>query len=108
MTQKVQTLFVDDLDGSQADGTVRFALDGAEYEIDLSAEHAQALRGALARYLQAARRATSGARDRRRGWASGVDRTEVRERAKARGIDVEDRGQAPAGLVVKFRDATLQ
>jgi Lsr2 len=30
--------------GSQADGTVRFALDGTEYEIDLSAEHAGALR----------------------------------------------------------------
>jgi hypothetical protein len=26
MAQKVQTLFVDDLDGSEADGTVRFGL----------------------------------------------------------------------------------
>jgi len=36
----MQVLLIDDLDGSEADGTVRFALDGTEYEIDLSAGHA--------------------------------------------------------------------
>ena len=41
MAQKVQTLYVDDLDGSEVDGTIRFGLDGAEYEIDLNAKHAQ-------------------------------------------------------------------
>jgi len=51
VAQKIQTLFIDDLDGSDAEGTVRFGLDGAEYEIDLSADHAQALRDALARYV---------------------------------------------------------
>jgi hypothetical protein len=44
MAQKVQTLFVDDLDGSEAEGTVRFGLDGTEYEIDLNAKHARQLR----------------------------------------------------------------
>ena len=43
MAQKVQTLFVDDIDGSDADGTIRFGLDGTDYEIDLNAENAQAL-----------------------------------------------------------------
>ncbi len=57
MAQKIQVLLLDDLDGSEAEGTVRFALDGTEYEIDLNAEHAQALRDALARYVRAARRA---------------------------------------------------
>ena len=51
MAQKIQTLYIDDLDGSQTDGTVRFGLDGTEYEIDLNAEHAQQLRDALARYV---------------------------------------------------------
>ena len=41
MAQKVQTIFIDDLDGSQADGTVHFGLDGTEYEIDLNTEHAR-------------------------------------------------------------------
>jgi len=44
VAQKIQTLFIDDLDGSAADGTVRFGLDGAEYEIDLNAKHARELR----------------------------------------------------------------
>ena len=48
MAQKVQTLFIDDIDGSAAEGTVRFELDSTEYEIDLNAEHAQQLRDALA------------------------------------------------------------
>src|SRR6185437_1100174 len=52
VAQKIQTVFIDDLDGSEAEGTVRFGLDGAEYEIDLNAEHARALRDALARYVQ--------------------------------------------------------
>ena len=56
MAQKIQTVFVDDLDGSEAEGTVRFGLDGSEYEIDLNAGHAQALREALAPYVSAARR----------------------------------------------------
>ena len=35
MAQKVQTLLIDDLDGGEAETTVRFGLDGTEYEIDL-------------------------------------------------------------------------
>jgi hypothetical protein len=56
VAQKIQTLFIDDLDGSAAEGTVRFGLDGTEYEIDLNARHAHELRDALARYVGAARR----------------------------------------------------
>jgi Lsr2 len=112
VAQKIQTLFIDDLDGSAAEGTVRFGLDGAEYEIDLSTEHAQALRNALAPYVSAARRSGGGAARRptrgggRRTSASGLNTTEVREWAKAQGIEVKDRGRVPAELVVKFRDAT--
>lgn len=64
MAQKIRTPLTDDLDGSNADGTVWFGLDGSEYEIDLNAEHAQALREALARYVKAARRPGRGARRR--------------------------------------------
>ena len=112
MAQKIQTLLIDDLDGSEAEGTVRFGLDGADYEIDLNAEHAQALRDALARYVGAARRAGGGmrrpARGGRRARADGVDSTQVREWAKAQGIEVKDRGRVPAELVVKFKAATGQ
>ena len=110
MAQKRQTLFIDDLDGSAAEGTVRLGLDGAEYEIDLNAKHADALRKALAKYIDAARRSSGAARRSSRGGrrasASGVNTTEVREWAKAQGIEVKDRGRVPAELVVRFRAAT--
>ena len=110
MAQKVQTLFIDDLDGSVAEGTVRFGLDGAEYEIDLNAGHAKDLRDVLARYVGAARRSGGAAkrpaaRGSRRGSANGVNSTEVREWAKSQGIEVKDRGRIPAELVVKFKAA---
>jgi hypothetical protein len=110
VAQKIQTLFVDDIDGSDAEGTVRFGVDGTDYEIDLNAEHAQALRDALAPYLKAARRAGGGARrsparSGRRGSASGLNTTEVREWAKTQGIEVKERGRIPAEVVVKFKAA---
>src|SRR5437773_11319604 len=99
MAQKIQTLFIDDLDGSEAEGTVRFGLDGTEYEIDLNAEHAQALRDALARYVHAARRAGGGARRPARGGrrapAGGGGRTGGRGRAKGRGLGGKGRGRGP-------------
>jgi len=110
MAQKVQTLFIDDLDGSEADGTVRFGLDGTDYEIDLNTKHAQDLRDALARYLSASRRVGGGTRrpasSGRSAPSNGLDSTEVREWAKTQGIDVKDRGRVPAELVVKFKAAT--
>jgi Lsr2 len=62
VAQKIQTLFIDDIDGSAAEGTVRFGLDGTEYEIDLNAGHARELRDALARYVDAGRRVSGSAR----------------------------------------------
>jgi uncharacterized membrane protein len=113
VAQKIQTLFIDDLDGSAAEGTVRFGLDGTEYEIDLNEEHAKELREALARYVGAARRASGAARrpartGRRGAAAAGLNTTEVREWAKAQGMEVKDRGRVPAELVVKFKAATAR
>ena len=111
MVQKVQTLLIDDLDGSEAEGTVRFGLDGAEYEIDLNAKHADALRKTLVRYVDAARRSTGTRRSGQSGrWAaaSGLNTTEVRDWAKSQGIEVKDRGRIPAELIIKFKTATVK
>ena len=56
MAQKIQTLFIDDIDGGEADGTVRFSLDGTEYEIDLNARHTDELRSALKSYIEHSRK----------------------------------------------------
>jgi hypothetical protein len=110
VAQKIQTLLIDDLDGSAAEGTVRFGLDGAGYEIDLNAGHARELRDVLVRYMDAARRVSSSARRPPRGGRGGPagdpDAGEVREWARAQGIEVKDRGRVPADLIAKFRAAT--
>ena len=107
MAQRIQTLLIDDLDGGEAAGTVRFGLDGAEYEIDLSAAHNDELHKALQQYLAHARRtggtARSAARARRGGAA--VDTAKVREWAKEQGIDVKDRGRVPANVVEQYQTA---
>ena len=109
MTRKGQILLAGDFDGSEADGTAGFGLDGAEDEIDPNAEHARALRDALARDAGAARRIGGGARrparSGRKASAGGLNATGVRERAKAQGIDVKDRGRVPAELVAGFKAA---
>jgi hypothetical protein len=109
MAQRVQTLFIDDLDGSEAQGTVQFGLDGTDYEIDLSAAHAEALRKALARYVEAARKIPAARRQgraRRASSSNGVNNAQVREWARSQGVEVKERGRIPAELVVKFRAAT--
>jgi hypothetical protein len=107
VAQKIQTLFIDDIDGSKAEGTVRFGLDGADYEIDLSANHAGALRSALAPYVTAARRSTAAKRPSRgeRRGGSDINTTEIRKWAKSQGIEVKERGRVPAELIVKFKAA---
>jgi hypothetical protein len=82
--QKIQTLFIDDLDGSEADGTVHFGLDGTEYEIDLEYRaHSGAAHSTRARYVAAARRlprARRAARSgRRAGTSANEDSTEIRD-----------------------------
>ena len=57
MAQKVQTFIIDDFDGSEAEGTVVYGLDGTQYEIDLNTSHAKELRTTLARYIDAGRKA---------------------------------------------------
>ena len=56
MAQQVNVKFVDDLDGSDAAGTVSFAIDGRAYEIDLSEDNAARLRDSLASFVAAARK----------------------------------------------------
>src|ERR1700761_7531528 len=113
MAQKIQTLFIDDIDGGEADGTVRFALDGTEYEIDLNAKNSEALRSALGKYVSharkvggASRRAGRAAGRAGRGSGSTVNTTEIRNWARENGYDIKDRGRVPADLVAKYQAAT--
>jgi hypothetical protein len=106
MAQRIQTLLIDDLDGGEADSTVRFGLDGTEYEIDLSAAHNDELRKELQQYLEHARRTgTARSASRTRRGSAAVDTAKVREWAREQGIEVKDRGRVPANVVEQYQTA---
>jgi hypothetical protein len=105
MAKRTSTVFIDDLDGSEAEATVRFDLDGTSYEIDLNAAHARELRDTLARYTAAGRRAKS-ARNVKRTTVTSVNSSEVRSWARANGLEVADRGRLSADMTAKYRAAT--
>jgi hypothetical protein len=114
VAQKVQVLLLDDLDGSEAEETVAFSLDGTSYEIDLSKSNANGLRDALAKYVGAARkagRATGGRQSSGRSRASGsaaIDRDQaaaIRSWAKKQGLKVSDRGRIPASIIEQYNAA---
>ncbi|GAB2932510.1 Lsr2 family protein [Rhodococcus aerolatus] len=112
MASKTVVELIDDLDGDGvAEETVSFALDGVEYEIDLSVENAGKLRDDLAHWVDHARR-TSGRRS--SGSRSGTtvrkaadrERTAaVREWARSNGYDVSDRGRIPTAVADAYEAA---
>jgi hypothetical protein len=110
MAQKIQTLFIDDIDGGEAEGTVRFALDGTEYEIDLSVKHSEELRDSLKNFIAHARKVGGPARRGGRSLRkpSAIDTVAVRTWARENGFDIKERGRVPADLVAKYREATGQ
>ena len=107
MKTTVVTL-IDDLDGeSTADETVKFALDGTNYEIDLSKKNAEKLRGAVKAYVEHGRRVTSGSK-RGRGSAAqfdGVDTKAVRAWAASNKIELNTRGRIPTSIIERYRAA---
>jgi len=114
MARKVQVILSDDLDENvPADETVSFALDGTNYEIDLSDSNAREMRDALSRYVQAARkvgrasgRASGGGRSRATGGR--MDREQagaIRDWARKNGHQVSDRGRIPASVVEAYESA---
>ena len=118
MAQRTTVTLIDDVDGSEADETVEFGLDGVSYEIDLSDRNATALRERLAEYVEHARRRgrTSGrgrtapARASRAGSSSTTaDREQnkaIRDWARSHGYTVSERGRIPAEISQAYHRAS--
>jgi hypothetical protein len=107
MASKTIVEVIDDLDGSKAEETVRFALDGSEYEIDLSGAHSKELRDALQPFVKAGRK-VGGKRGGRRSGAAPTDGKQskaIRDWAKQHGMQVSDRGRVSAEVQKAFKEA---
>ena len=104
MAQRVHVILEDDLDGSSADETVMFGLDGVNYEIDLSAKNAAKLRDVLAKYVGVARKVQARGRRAAGGRSRGAatNASDIREWARANGYEVSDRGRVPAEVKAAY------
>lgn len=110
MAKQIIHKLVDDLDGGDADETVKFSLDGVQYEIDLSNKNAGKLRELFAPYVAAGSRVgrggvvVGGRAARGRGGAT-ADREQnkaIRAWAKKEGRDISDRGRIPQEIVDEY------
>jgi hypothetical protein len=106
--QRTLVVLEDDLDGSEAAETIEFAVDGAQYSIDLSEPNAEQLRAALDKYIDKARR-IGGRRPSRRSVSQKIDKpidnAAVRAWAASHGIEVSSRGRISAAVIEQFQAA---
>ncbi|WP_229067790.1 Lsr2 family protein [Actinoplanes sp. DH11] len=110
MAKQIIHKLVDDLDNGDADETVKFALDGIQYEIDLSEKNAAKLREVFEPYLNAGTRVARGgvvvggraARGRGGATADREQNKAIREWAKKSGKDISDRGRIPQEIVDEY------
>lgn len=104
---------VDDLDGSPADGSLSFTVNGERYEMDLSKDNARAFHADMERWVKAARKVGKAPGVKKpkttahtspvkiddtqaapiREWAKGRDQDELRKMARSTGMEVPDRGR---------------
>ncbi|MEV6332965.1 Lsr2 family protein [Streptomyces sp. NPDC051909] len=107
MVQKVVTVYVDDLTGEESHEaeTHTFALNGVTYEIDLTSDSYDQLADALGPFIKAGRKTGRAVTRRTKRPISGPTAEEVRDWAKASGLEVNDRGRVPRAVVEAYHKA---
>ena len=116
MAQKLVKLFVDDLDGSEANETIRFGFDGVSYDIDLSAANAQEMRDTMRPFVEHARRVARSQSARTaashtagpRSVSASQHRSDLaaaRHWLRAQGETVSDKGRIAAVQLEKYHTA---
>lgn len=118
MARKETVVLISDLNGEEmqpGEGeTVRFGLDGVDFEVDLFADQADELRKALADYVAVARRVggrkqqAKAARVSSSSGSAHVDREQnqaVRDWAKSEGYEINPRGRIPGRITEAYEQA---
>lgn len=82
---------IDDIDGTKADVTIKYAFDGNNYEVDLTDDHAEDFREHMQEWLDRSRRIGQANNSARAGVNSETGK--IREWAREQGIDVPQRGR---------------
>src|SRR6476646_2521364 len=107
MAQVVTRTFIDDIDGTEAERTFAYTVDGIDYEIDLSTENIKEFNEAIAGFVESSRKAprSAGRKARVVGAKPGANREHlaaVRSWLRQQGHQVQDRGRIAADLMAKF------
>lgn len=115
MAQRIQVNLVDDLNGEEAQETVRFGIDGTDYEIDLTTENAEELRSALSEYVDKGRKAKTGRRGQGgqggQGFSSAPSKSKreetqkIRQWAQDNGHNPSSRGRITQAIVDAYNEA---
>jgi hypothetical protein len=107
MAQEHFVRLVDDLTGDAAAETVTFAIDGARYEIDLSADNAAKLRDTLSVYIANGRRTPGrGNGGPRRSTRADREQTAaIRDWARKNGFGIGDKGRIPTSAIEAYHRA---
>lgn len=107
MAQRTKVILIDDIDGGEAAETVSFALDGVNYEMELSEENAERLRNDMSEWIKNARRVSGRLSRGRRGSVTRVssNSSTIREWARANGYTVNERGRLPKEIIEAFETA---
>jgi len=101
MAQKTIVTLTDDIDGSDANRTVTFSLDGTSYEIDLSDTNVENLTTALEPFINAARKVGRGRSQ--SGTSKTRDLAAVRSWARDQGMQVSARGRVSQEILTAYQ-----
>lgn len=102
MAREARYVLIDDIDGSPAKETVRFAIGPNSFEIDLKEQHLEEFDKDMAKWVQHARALPA-----RRGEAGAAtdgvnDAPLIRAWAKAEGVPVSARGRIPDAVRERY------
>ena len=110
MAQSQTITYTSDLSGKAIEDndapTVRYAWDGTEYEIDLTADEAEKMYKALEKYLSVSRKVGKTTRNTYKAKATKSDAAEIRAWAQSHGIDVPAKGRIPATVREQYEAAS--
>ena len=95
MARKTRIVLIDDINGELGDETIKFGLDGVDYEIDLTTENAKKFRDLMDPWIQAGRR-VGGRRVAGTDTRKVSDASKIRTWAREQNMQVSEKGRISA------------
>ena len=104
MAQQIVTSLIDDIDGSEATGTIEFTVAGVSYRLDVNDKNAAKFDKALAPFIEHAQRVGGRAK---RGTVTRIESnaSAIRAWAESNGIEMSPRGRISRDIRDQFAAA---